>query len=125
MMNRTTELRKKCSKCGIDLPLSKFCVKTGAKHGRNSQCRECVKQYRIKNREHIIEYRRKHYADNAEQYAEYRLKNKEFIAKRSKKYYADNKEYFAEYKQTYKEYYAEYNKKYSVENKEYLAEYSK
>lgn len=36
---------KTCSKCGRELPVSEFSIKSNAKDGLNSQCKGCVKAY--------------------------------------------------------------------------------
>ena len=83
---------KKCSKCGIDKPLSEFHKSKDRVAGVVSQCKECKKEVSLAHREktliRIIKYRprrreiaKKHYCANREKY----------IAK-SREWYAENKE---------------------------------
>jgi len=90
---------KKCSKCGIEKPLTEFYKDNRNKDGHRGHCKSCVKKYRAENPEKF-----------AKRDAEYRAKNPEKIAKRKAKYYAENKEYFAKC-----------HAKYYVENPEKIA----
>jgi hypothetical protein len=81
---------KKCTKCGIEKPLSEFNKNKLGKYGRRSRCKACQSQYYAQycaqNKEKIAEYRKEYCAQNKEKIAEYR-----------KEYRAQNKEKKAEY----------------------------
>ena len=117
---------KKCSKCGIEKPLTaeyynrdKF-----ASTGFRSQCKACRKikevEYRKSNKEKILkkaaEYRKNNKEKINEQQAEYRQNNKEKIAKINADYYQNNKEKFAK---TNAEYYSENREKILEKKAEY------
>ena len=97
---------KKCSKCGIEKPLTEFYKDRQKKNGHRSQCKSCTKKLYAENKEEIAKNRAKYYA-----------KNKEKIVKRNAKYYVENKEKFAKYSvKWYTENKEEYAKRYA-ENK--------
>ena len=108
---------KKCTKCGIEKPLSEFHKKKAYKDGHRSVCKSCRKKegarYYQENKEKIAEYN-----------ARYRLENKEKIAL----YHQENKDKIAEHKarwrQKNKEKIAEYGARYYLENKEKIDEHS-
>lgn len=76
---------KKCTKCGIEKPLTEFHKRSSSKDGHASQCKSCVAKYYAQ-----------HHAKNKEkklkQMAEYYAKNKEKISKKTAEYYTQNKE---------------------------------
>lgn len=47
---------KKCSKCKEIKEFSEFYKNRSTKSGYGSNCKSCVKDYSIKNREHLIIY---------------------------------------------------------------------
>ena len=108
---------KKCSKCGIEKPLTEFYKDRQKKNGHRSQCKSCTKKLYAENKEEIAKNRAKYYA-----------KNKEKIVKRNAKYYAENPEKRAKNRAKYyaknKEKIVKRNAKYYVENKEKFAKYS-
>ena len=55
------ENTKKCSKCGRELPLSEFSKDKSKSDGLCSWCKECAAQYRVNNREAILEHKRQFY----------------------------------------------------------------
>jgi len=87
---------KKCTKCGIDKPLTAeyYYRKPSSKSGFFSQCKVCVKErhtkYQKNNREKILKAK-----------AEYRKNNKEKIKKQRAKYYQNNKEKISKYRKSY------------------------
>ena len=85
---------KTCIKCGIKKYETEFYK------GRN-QCKECIKEYRQKNKERIKEAKK-----------EYQQKNKECIKEYNKEYRQKNKERIKECRQKNKEYFKEYKKEY-------------
>jgi len=109
---------KKCSKCGIEKPLTaeyyNRCKKT--KSGFFSQCKACRAEYRKNNKAHITEYN-----------AEYRKNNKKHLNAQNTEWRKNNKahitEYNAEYRKKNKEAIAEYRKKNKEKKKKYLAKH--
>jgi len=71
---------KKCSKCGMELPMNNFSKDKGKKNGLQSHCKECCARYK----------------------KIYREANKEVIAEHSKVYREVNKESIAEYDKIYR-----------------------
>ena len=59
---------KKCNKCGETKELTEFHKDKSKKHGRDSKCKVCTKQYYQAKREHILERHRQHYRENREAY---------------------------------------------------------
>ena len=87
---------KKCTKCGIEKPLTAeyYYRKSSSKSGFFSQCKVCVKKrytkYRKNNREKIVKAK-----------AEYRKNNKEKIKKQAAEYRKNNKEKISKYRKSY------------------------
>ena len=78
---------KRCSKCGVEKPLSEFHRDKTHKDGYHNQCKECKKKYRAANRERLNARAKEFYAANREQQKVY-----------SKKRYAVNRERYREYR---------------------------
>ena len=57
---------KICTKCNIEKDLSNFRKEKRTKMGLQSQCKECEKEYRLKNREKQIIYMKQYYKNNKE-----------------------------------------------------------
>ena len=68
---------KKCTKCGIEKPLTEFHKTKSSKDGHRCSCKLCSREYYVQNKEKI-----------AKQGAIYRAKSKDKIAKRMKEYNA-------------------------------------
>lgn len=140
-MNETITQTKICNKCKQSLPFNLFGNRKSNKDGKRSQCKECEKEYAIKNKERIREYRKRYKEENKEMLSnrnrEYHIKNKDRI----QKYYEDNKEMFSEkgkeYREKnkeaiskrrrlqsikYRERNAKYKKQYQIENADKLKE---
>ncbi len=103
---------KKCSKCKKKLKLEKFYKDRYKKDGLKSQCKKCInksekkyrennpikfKQYREKNRDKIIQQKKKYY-----------LNNKTEINKKRKLFNLNNREKIKEYLQTPKARFSSY-----------------
>lgn len=108
---------KACTKCGINKPLVEFSIDNSNKtNGRCAACKDCQRQYRIKNNEEIIKRKKEYYEKNKTRINEHRHifyknnskrineKNREWIvshpenrAKHSKTYYLKNRETILDY----------------------------
>ena len=110
---------KKCSKCGIEKPLSEFVKHKNCKDGYENTCKICVKQYKKEYRENNKDKIKEYYRDNKDNLKKYYEENKDKIKEYNKKYYEKNKEkiidnvkkYREENKEKLKESYKEYLKK--------------
>ena len=115
-------MEKKCSDCESIKPLTEFGCKTSNRDGLTGRCKLCLaeyqRQYRLNNKEKIIEINRL-----------YRLNNKEKIAEIKKQHYKNNKEnieaYQKQYREDNKEKVANRKKIYQQNNKEKIAIYQK
>ena len=93
--------------------------------------KENDKKYRLKNKEHIKEYRDKYYRlpGNKERKKEwsrkYNLKNIDRKRELGRKYYHDNKERAQEYRLKNKEHIKKQKQKYSLENREHTNQHAK
>ncbi len=89
---------KKCTKCGIETPLTEFHKRKASKDGYRSGCKACLSQYRAQNKERKAEYDAQYRAQNKEKIAQYYAKNREKLNEYSAQYRAQNKEKIAEYR---------------------------
>jgi len=91
---------------------------------RYSKNKEYFKEYRLKNREHVLERKKEYYLKNKERKKEYYLKNKEHILEQKKEYYLKNKEQIEEYRKEYRSRpeIKEHYKKYLLKNREHILE---
>lgn len=113
---------KQCYKCGIELPIEMFDMKSSSKDGYDSICKECKskynKEYREKNKEMLREKAKQR-----------RTENRDAINAKKKEYYQEHKDEIllkqAEYRQTHKEQKAATDKKYAQENKDKILQYQK
>ena len=93
--------------------------------------KENDKKYRLKNKEHIKEYRDKYYrlpgnkARKKEWSRKYNLKNIDRKRELGRKYYHDNKERAQEYRLKNKEHIKKQKQKYSLENREHTNQHAK
>jgi len=71
---------KTCTKCGRELPISRFGRHRSTRDGFDSQCKDCKAAYHrawaAKNAERVKEYRKRHYQDNRQAYLERAQKRK-------------------------------------------------
>lgn len=132
---------KICSKCKKELPLEKFSKNKCQKDGLCNQCKDCIKEnyisdreknrskekeYYLKNKDRISWYSKKRYQRDKEKikqkrkdYYREKIKNaseesKEEIRKKQREYYNNNKEKIREYQNKwYDEHKEEYRKKHS------------
>ena len=113
---------KKCTVCGEWKVAStyNFYKHKGGRYGLASECKKCkskyFKQWRLENKEKMVEYSKKWYEANKERKAkydkQYRENNKEKIAERDKQYREINKERRAEQSKRWREANPEYYKQY-------------
>jgi hypothetical protein len=87
---------KVCSKCKVVKDFCEFNNRSRAKDGKNSSCKECTKEYYIKNREKQIFQKKEYYIKDREKIVskkkEYYIKEREKILSNNKKYYIKNRE---------------------------------
>ena len=109
---------KTCNKCKEEKPFEEFVKDSQKKDGRDSWCKDCRKQYRVR-----------HYKENKDKI---NLRNKEWVIQNRDKvkihkqnWKLKNKEYDKEYRLNNKEKIAEQNKQYRLNNKEYIKAYRK
>jgi hypothetical protein len=105
---------KKCSKCGIEKENSEFGTLKMSIDGFRGDCKQCRKEYSVKNKERKAEYDR-----------EYRETNKDRLLAQKRKYGKENKEKIKLYKEKNKEKIAEQKRKHRAENIEKIKEYRK
>jgi hypothetical protein len=123
---------KKCTKCGEELPESKFHKNCKAKDGLHHQCKSCqnetTRKYYQANIKEIRQKRKEYYENNREQInecnREYNANHRKANRERNKRWYQANRE---EKLQKEKEYYEnnrekirQRHKEYNENNKEYL-----
>ena len=110
---------KKCSTCHIEKDDSEFSKDKSRTDGLQRQCKNCVKEYTVKNKEKIKEYKKEHCK-------EYYQKNKEKIDNKNKKWcqenHVRNKEQKKMYMENNKEKFKEYQKEYRKEHKSRIRE---
>ena len=87
---------KICKGCGRELPMEKFVKASRGKYGRASKCRDCFRQYREANKEHITKHKKEYSEANKEAISrhkkEYVEANKVSIAGKQKMYYEENRD---------------------------------
>ncbi len=74
-------VKKQCTKCKIEKDFTEFNKNKRTKDGLHSQCKQCKKEYRDKNRDNISEYKK-----------DWANKNKDHKAEYQKKYREENKD---------------------------------
>lgn len=65
------ETMKTCTKCGRELPLSKFNKRKASKDGLSLWCKECCKQYYAEHREELLVHQRQYDATHREEKKQY------------------------------------------------------
>lgn len=89
---------KTCTKCTIEKEFTEFGRLKASKNGYRSECKMCVKEYRLRNAEHILEYRKQYVISNKENKKLYKLKNKEKIKEQDKQYRLNNKDRYEQWR---------------------------
>jgi hypothetical protein len=111
---------KVCTVCKTEHPATNefFYRNKNCKDGLSFSCKNCCKEYHVKNKENISQRKKK-----------FRINNKDYISRQRKKIYTKNKEHILQYDKTYrtehKDYYLQYHKEYYAENKNYFAQHNK
>jgi len=91
---------KRCYKCKTEKPLNGFCKNKKNKDGLNEICKDCKKEYNLKNSEKNKEYYKLNY--NPEKYKKYNTKFRTNNPEYQKEWYLSNKEKHKEYSINYK-----------------------
>lgn len=89
---------KICSKCGYELPLSKFHKRKQCKDGYSGICKECSNFYHKQYHDH--EWYEKNRDKKLNSHKKYRSHNKEKINKKHAEYTKNNPEYAVKFRQT-------------------------
>lgn len=128
---------KICSTCKVEKHFDDFAKASCNLDGLRGQCKTCIKQWRLNNKEKIFEVQKKYREKNKEklkqQNIQWRLNNKEHIKEygkiHKKIYYENNSDKLKlKTKQWYiqnKEKAVEYKKQYAIKNKEKINKYKK
>lgn len=95
---------KRCARCKIELPLKNFCKDKSKSLRRQSNCKNCQKQWRRENKNRLVAY-----------FNEYRKENKNNINERNRQWYTKNKNWYKQYHAT-----TEYKDKRNKRNKNRL-----
>lgn len=97
---------KRCSKCRQIKNIVFFSRDCNTKDGIRTQCKECVSDYKYKNKTQISIYNKK-----------YREKNRSVLKKYALEYYYNNIEKYMEYRNNNKEERKKYDKEYNIMHK--------
>lgn len=120
---------KICTKCKAEKPKAEFSRQKKSKDGLRSNCKGCVREYYIANKDLILSKNRAYHAANreyiAEKHREWLEENKEDYSERRREWYADNKESVLakvrEYREENKEILAAKRREYYTANKDKIA----
>lgn len=93
---------KICSECHKEKEDKEFINKYGKEVKCCEKCRARKKEYRIRTKEHFIEWKKANKDNINKQRKEYRDKNKDKISEKWKKYYKDNSESLKEKSKKYR-----------------------
>jgi hypothetical protein len=109
---------KKCTKCGIEKPLSEFNKNKSRKDGLGSHCKACIGEQYQQNKKKVAEYQRSWYQKNKKKQAkydkQYREKNYDSVREYQQDYYEENKEKILSQR-----------KEYRLQNHKKISKYSK
>jgi len=89
---------KTCTKCKVEKEFTEFGRLKQSKDGYRFYCKICVKEDRLKNSEHIVEYRKQYAIKNKENRRLYKLKNKEKLKEQDKQYRLNNKDRYNQWR---------------------------
>ncbi|MDA3832078.1 MAG: hypothetical protein PF495_01645 [Spirochaetales bacterium] len=88
---------KLCSKCKNIKPISEFCKSPDHIGGLTGQCKSCLAEYRVINRESLLAYRESNKEAATKSNKAYIKNNKKRLIKLRKTYVLENKNKFKEY----------------------------
>jgi Fe2+ transport system protein B len=122
---------KICNTCTKEKPFSDFSRSKSKRDGYQTQCKDCVKEYKKLNKRRIEDYQKRYREDNKDNALRYRENNKENIANKQKEYW---KEYSRlkkleiklqqrKHRKANKEKISSQQKEYREKNKENIAKY--
>jgi flagellar biosynthesis GTPase FlhF len=125
--------KKVCSKCKEEKEVCEFSKSSNRKDGYQSQCKNCKKEWKLNNREHVLEYNKNYNQKNKEKLNGYKKKwkqsNSKQISNFQKNYKEKNKEKLSKYQKKWKESNSEKvkesQKKWKENNSEKLKKYQK
>jgi hypothetical protein len=87
--------KKVCSKCKEEKEVCEFGKRKDSKDGLRSECKSCAKEWRLKNREHLLKYNKNWKNSNSEHvyhyHKKYKEENDEELKKYQKEWYLQNK----------------------------------
>lgn len=125
---------KKCSRCKKELGSEKFYKDKSRQDGFQLKCKDCIKQYYEENKDRIVKYKKKYFAENKDKIKQYLEKNKDKFFKWRAQYCEKNKDKIKQYrkenKDKQKQYYEKnkgricaWHKQYREENKDKRKQY--
>lgn len=98
-------IAKTCRSCSTVKEIADFSCQSANLDGRQAWCRECMKGYRSRNKEHLDEVRQRYYEANEEHLMqkarEYRMAHKEEKASYNRRYYLEHYEDIREWQSRY------------------------
>ena len=107
-------MKKRCSRCHVVKPVAGFNKNKRSKDGYHNQCRECIRAWKVANREHLRAYGRKYNADHRE---ETRVRERRYYEENPSKKLEFSKKYYA----SHREERSKYNRRYNQANSEKLS----
>jgi len=103
-INNLNKKNKKCSNCEFEKEIEEFHKSVYSKDGRQNKCKECTKEYNIKNKDNKNKWSKEYYEKTLkEKRRSNREQNGKMINEKRRKYYQENKEKILEYNRNYRE----------------------
>ena len=116
------KIMKTCSRCNLDKEFTEFIERKSAKDGFRNQCKKCLaiiaKEWKLNNKEKVLQNRKKDYAKNSERY---KRKAKEWVKDNKERKIKTDKDYYKKNELSIKE----WRKQYQIDNKDKVLEYRK
>jgi len=110
-----------CLRCELEKPVSEFHRTKRRATGYQPYCKECRREYAVKNKEAIKEKNRNRYLKNKDKVLqrnkEWRNNNPDKVKAQSRRHYVRHYEYIKERRKKTAEWHREYHKKYMVTNR--------